>query len=443
MAFVHPNSCECNKSELDLFTLPPTQTAVEKSYFVEYRPLSTLSDSGPIEFAISGSGEEYIDLSETYLQVTAKISKPNGSDLEQTATISDEGTVTGADADIGPVNNWLHSLFSQVDVSLNERLITPSTNTYPYRAYIETLLTYGPAAKQSQLTQSLWYQDTAGHLEDTTSENVGFKQRRMWTLCSKHVEMLGKLHLDLSFQEKPILNGVNIKMRLVRSKDSFSLMGQGKVEIKEVSLFVRKIKVHPSVQLGHIRALERAPAKYPIRRVETKVFSIPKGNLSANQENLFLGQLPKRIIIGLVDNKAFSGHKDKNPFNFQHYNIDFLALNVDGVQIPSKPLKPDFTNNLFIRSYSSLFMGTGQIGRDDGNQISRDDYAKGFTLFAFDLTPDLDDSGHFHLIRQGNLRLELHFSTALTETINAIVYAEFDNVIEIDRARNVLFDYSA
>ena len=145
----------------------------------------------------------------------------------------------------------------------------------------------------------------------------------------------------------------------------------------------------------------------------------------------------------MVDNKAFGGHKNHNPFNFSHFKVDFLALYVDGVQIPSKPLKPDFDNDLYIRSYSSLFLGTGQMGRDDGNDISRYEYAHGYTLFAFDLTPDRDDGSHFHLIRQGNLRLEMHFAEPLPETINTVVYAEFANIIEIDRARNVLFDYSS
>ena len=124
MAFVHPSSCECTKAELDLFTIPPTQTAIERSYFVEHRPLTTVGDGGPIEFIITGSGDEYTDLSETYLQITAKIVKPNGSNLEQNATSSTSGTETikteGVDAEVGPVNNWLHSLFSQVDVSLND-----------------------------------------------------------------------------------------------------------------------------------------------------------------------------------------------------------------------------------------------------------------------------------------------------------------------------------
>ena len=447
MAFVHPSSCECTKAELDLFSIPPTQTAIERSYFVEHRPLTTVDDGGPIEFIITGSGDEYTDLSETYLQITAKIVKPDGSKLQQSSTSTTNGgqktTVPGVDEGIAPVNNWLHSLFSQVDVSLNERLITPSTNTYPYRAYIETLLSFGSDAKETQLQLQLWYKDTANQMDTKGSDNYGFKHRREHTFNSKQAEMFGKIHLDLSFQEKPILNGVDIKMRLVRSKDAFNLMGEGKVVIKSASLFVRKIRVNPSVQLGHIKALERASAKYPIRRVETKVFSVPEGNLSMNQENLFLGQLPKRLILGMVNNKAFSGHKDKNPFHFKHYNVDFLALYVDGVQVPSKPLKPTFGDDLFIRCYSSLFMGTGQMGRDDGNDISRYEYAHGYTLFAFDLTPDMDDGGHFHLIKQGSLRLEMHFAEALPETINTIVYAEFDNIIEIDRARNVLFDYSA
>ena len=437
---VHPASCACGKSELELFSVPPTQTAIESSQWVEYRPITTLSDSSPIEFVITGSGEEYVDLSESYLQVTAKILKTNGGDLAQTKGA--DGTVTGDDADVGPVNLWLHSLFSQVDVSLNERLVTPSMNTYPYRAYLETLLSYGPAAKESYLTAAMWYKDTAKHMEDHQL-NKGFKSRQEWSLGSKQVVMIGRPHLDLCFQDRLMLNGVDIKMRLVRSKDAFSLMGEGKVKIEDVALFVRKVKVDPSVQLDHIRGLEKMSAKYPLCRVETKVFSVPKHNMMANQENLFLGQLPNRMVIGMVENTAFNGDKDKNPYNFKHFDVNYLALHVDGKQIPAKPLTPKFDDKLCTRSYASLFTGTGFMGHDRGNQISRDEYADGFTLFAFDLTPDLDEGGHFHLVKQGNLRLELHFATQLPETINVIVYAEFDNVIEVDKARNVLFDYSA
>ena len=82
---------------------------------------------------------------------------------------------------VGPVNNFLHSLFNQVDVSFNQKLVTPANNAYAYRAYIETLLNYGAGAKNSHLSSCLWYDDTPGHMNDTSSANAGFTKRSTLT----------------------------------------------------------------------------------------------------------------------------------------------------------------------------------------------------------------------------------------------------------------------
>ena len=39
--------------------------------------------------------------------------------------------------------------------------------------------------------------------------------------------MMGRLHVDLFLQDTFLLNGVDVKIRLVRSKDAFSLMADG------------------------------------------------------------------------------------------------------------------------------------------------------------------------------------------------------------------------
>lgn len=434
MALVHSNSCDCTKSELDIFSLPPTQTHIENGYEVCYKPISSLAEDAPIEFIVPGQGDEYIDLSQTYLEIKAKIVKADGTNL-----------VAADDATIGPVNNWMHSLFSQVDVYLNQKLVSPSSNAYPYRAYIENLLTYGPEAKDSHLTSVLWYRDTPEHME--AADNEGLKKRRNFTSRSKIVAMEGHIHSDIFNQEKFLLNGVELKLKFIRSRPEFHLIGNAnyKTSILEANLWIRRANVAPSVKLAHAAGLSNETAKYPITRADVKANTIAAGVQSASLDNVFSGQLPTRIIVGMVSNAAFTGTIGTNPFNFQHFNLSHAAIYVDGQQIPGKILTPDFESGDFIRAYRTLFSGTGINYSNSGNQIARDEYAKGYTLFAVDFTPDLEAhmKSHWSLVRQGSLRFELRFKEALGDPVTVITYAEFDNVIEIDQSRTVSADYGA
>ena len=81
MAFVHDQSCECTKSELDLFSVPPTQISVEQGNWVEYHPITAVAGDSPIEFDVSGSGEDYIDFENTMLYVKAKLTTADGGNL--------------------------------------------------------------------------------------------------------------------------------------------------------------------------------------------------------------------------------------------------------------------------------------------------------------------------------------------------------------------------
>ena len=158
--------------------------------------------------------------------------------------------------------------------------------------------------------------------------------------------MMGKLHLDMCFQQHHLMSSVDVKLRLIRAKDTFCLVGDGqhKVKLKDVAVFCPKLRPSDAVRLAHIKALQKSAAKYPLRRVEVKSFTLPRGNLSWTKESMFLGQLPKRLIVGFVDNDAYNGSFQKNLFNFNHYNTNFFSLVKDGEQIFSKALQPDFDN---------------------------------------------------------------------------------------------------
>ncbi|XP_033218314.1 uncharacterized protein F54H12.2-like [Belonocnema kinseyi] len=115
------------------------------------------------------------------------------------------------------------------------------------------------------------------------------------------------------------------------------------------------------------------------------------------------------------------------------------------MQIPSKPLQPDFSNGkLYVDAYHTLFSGTGIHFLNEGNNIDRFDYANGYCIFEFDLTPDFSANcqSHWNLVKHSSLRTELRVKETLQRTIHCIVYAEYDNVLEIDASRQVIVDYS-
>ena len=90
--------------------------------------------------------------------------------------------------------------------------------------------------------------------------------------------MMGRLHLDLLFQNRCLLNGVEVRLQLICSKGNFCLQSNAtlidcEVSLKEATLFVLKVKTNPSIQLAHAKTLKQATAKYPLRRIEIKSFA--------------------------------------------------------------------------------------------------------------------------------------------------------------------------
>ena len=286
---VHPSSAESTTSQLDLFSVPPSQTSLEEGSFAENHPVSLLTSTGPIEFTISAENFNYIDLANSFLYVCASVTTAAGADLAK-------------NVEIAPECNFLHTLWTQVDVYLNGLLVTQSNNNYPYRAYIENLFSFGQEAKNSQLSALLWHRNTSENFDTRGATNLGYTKRKALAAESKEIDMMGKLHLDLFFQNRYLLNDVEVLLRLIRSNHLFCLHGNAnqadsKVSLKEVTLFVRKVKPNPAVKLAHFKALQHGTAKYPLRRVEVKSFTVPTGNRSITKENLFLGQLPTRWSV--------------------------------------------------------------------------------------------------------------------------------------------------
>ena len=316
-----------------------------------------------------------------------------------------------------------------MDVILGGKLISSATNTYAHRSILEVLLSYDKEAAESQLGCGLFCKDTAGQMEemDIIADpvlNTGLETRSEWTKMSKIIELQCRIHSDLFNQEKLILNDVDLMVKLHRHKPEFCLLSADTA---------------PACKITIVDA---------ITRTTPKVFTVPRGQQSQHIDNAFLGEIPKRIAICMMDNDSYNRSYKKNPFNFQHYSLTQIGISVNGEGVPFKPLKLNFDDKLFVTAYSTLFSGTGALHGNSGSIIRREDYSEGYMIIVADLTPfeigdnfDLKAEG-INLVFESTLSINLVFESPLAATINVLVYAEYDKVIEIDSNRNIFKDWS-
>ena len=110
-------------------------------------------------------------------------------------------------------------------------------------------------------------------------------------------------------------------------------------------------------------------------------------------------------------------------------------------QFPSQPLKPNFEHKETVREFYNLYTAMG-LNNSRAGLITLQQFMRGFILFPIDLTPDQAEGAHIDPVKYGNLRLKAHFTQALQHPVNCICYAEYDNMIQINHARNVIADFA-
>lgn len=432
MALKNNYVIEGHQANLALFQQPYVDTAIESIEWVDYRPVSQITRGATIEFSVPGHGLNYIDLKSTKLYIKVRILRPDGSPVQPSDTV-------------GLINTPLSSIFRQVDVSLNQQVISPGIGTnYGYKGYFDLLLRNAEDAKQSQLQSQLYYKDTAGFMDNVDpveGPNFGLVQRYAWTKDGNAVELEGPIYVDIMQQDRFLLNGVQINVKLFPASDAFSLMSTHsdiyRIDIVDAKLKLCTVKVSPKIVVSHNAALSKTPALYPFNRSEIKAYSIPAGLLTWSMDDLFLGNVPDRVVVGLTNSLGFSGSVSKNPFNFNDMNVNYMGFFVDGTSLPTVPFTPDYTTNAYVTPFLSLFQGTGKYMKDDGNYIERLDYPNGYAIQMFDLASN--HSGEIDTLqKKGQTRLSIQFSQALPSTTTVIVYGTFPAMLQIDQSRNVM-----
>ncbi|XP_071138564.1 uncharacterized protein F54H12.2-like [Mytilus edulis] len=430
MAFLSEDNKEIGlPMELSIFAFPPNQVAIDKITYTEERPISNLiNDSTPIEIVISGAGNDYIDLRKSRLFVKLQILKEDGSYLQPK-----EKT--------GIINLPLQSMFSHIDVYMNNKLVSANSNNYPWKSYFKVILSSGSDEQNSQLQSQLFMKDDDPM--DSLTLNAGYVNRYEYTKESRTFELESNLMEDALLLDKYLISGVDIYMKLFRSSAPFLLMsGEAKpnYKVKILDVFYRtaRVKVDPGVILNHRRQIQESPAKYLINRSNVIQNVIPLGSTEFYWDSLFPKSLPSKVVFGLVPQKAINGDYTANPFNFQHFNMSCITLKVNGVEVYGSPLNMDFSNNRnYTAAYVRLFEICDKWQKDTGLNISLNDFGNGYTFIVFSLDPSDFQEDFLNLVKHGNAGLEIRFSVPTTEVVNCMCYYQSQAILTCDETRNI------
>ena len=327
----------CSKSELDLFYSLPTNTSIISSNYTNISLQKISGDENSFEINVPGT-DEYTDLSDIYLKLELSIEKDNTKITQQD--------------NIGPINNFGHSLFKKIELKigagLNRKLVEVGNSHYAYKSYLLNLLNFGFGAKNTWLQSALFHKDTHSEFENT---NIDFE--------TKHV----------------------IKTEGTQSKN---------INISESN--------------AHISALQISPAKYPIKQNKIIATSIDNDSKDYNISN-FGHIIPSKMIFGLVEDEAYSGSFKTNPYCFKAFNLEKITLIIDNV---SKVININQDANDYSEAYHALCEGLNMYGVD-GNDISLSEFGNGNCLFFFNLCPDKGYCEQYNVIKSGSIQVKLEF----------------------------------
>ncbi len=422
---------------VDVYRPINIEKSLRESTTLTHRPV-TMSQTGPWQFNITPTGEQYIQMNQIRLYMKCKILTAAGEEV-------------AADVGIGVCNLPMNSLIQQIDIDIGGQTISELQNSHVnYKAYLETLLSYSQEAAQGHLAASLWAPDTATVFDDVRYEkdalptstantiNKGLIYRR--TMVDGPWDAMIPLHCDFFNCDRFLPSGVGISVTLTRAKDSFVLMHPEstttyKIHIDELLLHVPYITLSPNLVAEHkALATKGHYAQLPIKKTEVSAFHYGAGATNIKLTNLYQYRLPSTLIIGMLNTGHYNGSVTTNPYYFKNFSLNYLQISRNGKSIPLTPYTPDFANGIYNRELRGFYDNTG-IGTDNlGNCVTSRMFKDGACLFPFDFTPEKCNGFHQHEREAGGtMDIELKFKDATPAGgITIMLFAVFDAVVGLN-----------
>ena len=463
-------------SSFDLFTLPPIDYSYEAHRFVPYNP--TLTGIDPITFAIPAT-EGFVDLADSRLIITVRLNHPHTGyeglkmedDTASTATVTRNTLVS---------NNFGHTLFKQIDLSLNGTLITPQGGNYHHLAMLQTLMEYSRADGETKLVPQGWVNEfnlprtvartgaADDHPNNTNMSTLAPKTHALTSLLQQKrwFTFVIRPHLPVFSSGRLLVPGVELKLDLHLNPSSqlfFQSANMNAADTRKlpiitaddikVQLLLKQVNLNASTHLGlqKKRASAKAIVHYPVVRGDIRTFSIPTGSSRWEQDNLFLGRIPDEVVLVFMNSEVYNGNSERYTFAYERNGIKRISQSVNGEEYPYKALElsttANNTNSADYMAYERLLTSMAVMHNKKEPMILPSEWGDGrkLNLFYFNNVPGGDPNNPFtrNPRQHGNVRYTVEFNAATTYNITVLVYSSMEHDLRISNQGGVQYDVQA
>ncbi len=434
---------EADKTETILFVNVPVQTSIQSSR-IDIIPSSTNLPSAdpslPIEFKVAGNSEEFLDPA-IYLHLSFQVLKSDGTKLVKPEYDPITKSKSNKGDSVAPINFCIMTFWKEVELYMNNRLITTPPNTaFAYTSYLTSLMQYSKDMQETILQAGGFFMDSLGTLDVTSvaGANEGFTNRAAMVSESDVVDICGLLELDCLKFGRLLPKGVDLQFRLHRAPVLFALQADVddvynyKISIRKAELVVRRVTLTQSKMQQIDRHLQIEPAIFPFVRNITRVIPVPT-NLRNIDCEVFDNVVPKRVIFAQVHSKAFNGSYKKNPFRFDSFKIDKISWYLNGNLVTGQSVPVNFETGATAYAYLTTMLNSMRDG-DAPMNLTMDMFQSQFAIFIQDFTPDFRWNGdHVSPEQKGTLRLKIDYKEPLEAPIILLIVGEMEDYLTIDK----------
>ena len=292
----------------------------------------TSLDENCIEFEFQTDWNHYVDLRQTYLALKLKLVRGRGYETYNSKEIKKEHEEeTKADEEateeeeqeapvplVTHVNNILQSIFSNVEVYINNQEIYNSNGLYAHKSYISNNIKGAISEFKGVLH---WEGYDNEEFPDEIMEAPlcePFFTRKMKMLSRPDAFMLyGKLGVDFFSTSALLYQNMKFRLRLIRARPNFYKISDNpnvSLGIVDCSLYTRRIALNDDYHKKRRDMLAYSPVKFNYLETLAKTFIIPARQYRIIQENIFKNAPVRRNSFAMNANSAVTGSCTENPF---------------------------------------------------------------------------------------------------------------------------------